>query len=68
MIEYTPDLENPTEQHYETFEGVYVGKGIDWTHQGDRVIQTPSGETITESDLSYSLVECKCNPYKRVEE
>jgi hypothetical protein len=53
------------EQHYEDFEGNYVGKGIDWTHSGDRVIQTPEGTVINESELSFSVVDCRSNRFNK---
>jgi hypothetical protein len=57
------------EQHYEDFDGKYVGKGIGWTHSGDRVIQTPEGTVVNESELSFSVVDCRFNPFnKTVEE
>lgn len=43
-------------EHYEDLDGNYVGKGVDWDYQGNRIIRSLSGDRINESELPYQIV------------
>jgi len=58
----------PGEQHYEDLDGNYVGKGVEWTYPGDRIILTPEGKIVIENELPYCIVDCSYSFNKTVKE